>query len=354
MSAYQFPTAVSWGYPHLEVFALNNKVYPEWKYKNSTEDTDWLPTEQAFTSLGGEAAPYLLGVAASTRSKTAVDIFAVGSDRALYHKYHDTSLVWGPSSTGWEPQDGGLQSAPTVSTWASDRLDVWVIGDDYGLWQKWWDVDGWHDYAGFDPPYTWTKDAPTVISWGVNRYDIFLVNSTDQALYHKYWDGTGWFPAGWEFRGGYCTSRPVAVTREQGIIDIFVRGGDAGLWHLSYDPYSSDQGWSNWTSISGGTQIQSEPEAVSWGNNNLEIFAWGADNTMLHKRYDASAKTWTPSIGLDVLGANLTGPPKATSDREEGVHAFAYLDGGELGHKSWDKDASAWEPVEGFELMGVI
>ncbi|KAJ9614397.1 hypothetical protein H2200_002533 [Cladophialophora chaetospira] len=358
MTAYQFPTAVSWGYPHLEVFALREKVYPEWKYKSSTDSAgdSWLPAAQAFTSLGGETAPYQLGIAASARSSTNIDIFVVGTDRALYHKYHETDMEWGPGSVTWEPQSGGLISAPTVSTWAADRLDIWVIGDDYRIYQKYWDETGWNGWYGFDPDYTWTKDAPTVISWGVNRYDIFLVNATDQALYHKFWDGTGWFPAddGWEYLGGYCTSRPVAVSRQQGIIDVFARGGDGGLWHLAFNQYSSDQTWSNWTSLSGGAQIQSEPEAVSWGTNNLEVFAWGGDNTLLHKRYDASANSWTPSVGFEVLGANLTGPPKAISDREEGVHALAYLEGGQLGHKSWDKDAGTWDPAEGLEYIGVL
>lgn len=93
---------------------------------------------------------------------------------------------------------------------------------------------------------------------------------------------------------------------------------------------------------------------MSWGTNNIEIFAWGADGTLLHKRYDDSAKTWTPQVGFDVIGANLTGPPKAVSDRSQGVHVFAYLVGGQLGHKSWDSDAGAWVPADGFELMGVV
>jgi len=182
LSSYAFPTAVSWGYPHLEVFALNSNVYPEWKYRNSTvRSEDWQPTSQSFTSLGGQTAPYQLGMAAVARGNTNVDIFVVGTDQELYTKYHGTDMVWGPSAVDWMSLFGILLSPPTSASWAADRLDIFVINTAYGLSQTWWDEQGWHDWYGFNSQFTWKTYAPTVISWAGNRYDVFLVGSEDQA-----------------------------------------------------------------------------------------------------------------------------------------------------------------------------
>src|SRR5450755_1874277 len=94
--------------------------------------------------------------------------------------------------------------------------------------------------------------CPTAVSWGLDRIDLFLVDPVDQSLHHIYWGGSSWQPpSSSESLGGYCTSQPIAVSWASGRIDIFVRGGDAGLWHLSYS-----DGWSSWTSISGNTPIQ--------------------------------------------------------------------------------------------------
>jgi hypothetical protein len=49
------------------------------------------------------------------------------------------------------------------------------------------------------------------------------------ALYHKSYTGSTW--SGWENLGGKLTSSPAAATAPgSSRIDVFVRGGDNGLW----------------------------------------------------------------------------------------------------------------------------
>ena len=354
MSAYHYPTAVSWGHPHLEVFTLGDDVYPQWKYRDSSSSEGWNPGAQSFASLGGQTDSYQPSVAAIARAEAVVDIFPVSYGTQLFHKYHTSTSDWVPNLTTWEHGAGRWVYPPTVAACGADRMDIFIIGFEDRLYQLSKDLEGWSSWGRFEPNNTWTRDAPTVVSWGGNRYDIFLVNATDQALYHLVWDDLGRWPSEWKKIGGYLTSRPVAVSRREGRLDIFARGGDAGLWHISFNQYASGSIWSNWTSISGDTKVQSEPEAVSWNPENIEVFAWGEDNTLLHKRYDDNDKIWAPDVGFEVIGYDLAGPPKAVCDRSEGVHVFAYLDNGQLGHKSWDSDAKAWEPRQDFELLGSV
>ncbi len=365
LASYAFPTAVSWGYPHLEVFAINElSWYPEWKYRQSDTDPDysnWQPdiiAGQFFNSLGGEAESAEFGIAATARSGTDVDIFMRAADQSLQWKHHNTSMFWDPLATTWNSLSGLLFSPPTSISWAADRIDVFAINIAYGLSQIWWTAeDGWHEWVNFTSQFSWLTHAPTVVSCAPNRYDIFLVGADDQALYHRYYDGA-WQTDDFESLGGYCTSRPVAVSRQEDQIDVFVRGGDAGLWHMSL---SRDGQWSNWTSISGNTSVQGEPEVIADGSkiadgsNYLQVFAWGIDNKLLHKTYNAQTDMWEPEHGFETLAdEDLAGPPKAVYDGRD-IHVFAYLQSGDqLGHKTWDGAANMWTPAEGFELLGTV
>ena len=55
LSSYYYPTAVSWGYPHLELFAVGqnpNTVY--WKYRGlDSPGTTWKSTDGSLSWVGG-------------------------------------------------------------------------------------------------------------------------------------------------------------------------------------------------------------------------------------------------------------------------------------------------------------
>ena len=67
-----------------------------------------------------------------------LDVFAQGTDFAMWHKWWDGS-AWGPSVSDWESLGGILTSEPVAVAWAENRLDVFVRGTDSALWHKWWD-----------------------------------------------------------------------------------------------------------------------------------------------------------------------------------------------------------------------
>jgi hypothetical protein len=45
-----------------------------------------------------------------------LDIFVVGTDRALYHKYWSPGTGWGPSVTGYERLGGVIAAPPQLSS----------------------------------------------------------------------------------------------------------------------------------------------------------------------------------------------------------------------------------------------
>ena len=157
-----------------------------------------------------------------------------------------------------------------------------------------------------------------MISWTAGRFDVFVVNPATFEIHWKNFDGSLWNPGieEWANLKGYATSRPVSVSMMTERIDLFVRGGDAGLWHRAYP----DSEWSDWVSISSTTTIQGEPDVISWGDGRMDVFTSRMDGSMLHRAY--SDGIWTPFEGFEVLGNDLAGPPKAVSDGVGSLHVY--------------------------------
>jgi hypothetical protein len=74
-----------------------------------------------------------------------LDIFVVGTDRALYHKWWDGS-AWGPSFDGFESLGGTCIAGPYVTSSGPDRLDVFITGSDNSLYQRSWNGSTWSDW----------------------------------------------------------------------------------------------------------------------------------------------------------------------------------------------------------------
>ena len=102
---------------------------------------------------------------------------------------------------------GSMKLGKWVTAWSQDRLDIFSIGTDGAMYHKWWDGSAWRpsvlDWERLGGVFT---SPPAVTAWGQNRLDIFGVGS-DGAMWHKAWNGSAWQPSGlnWERLGGAFT-----------------------------------------------------------------------------------------------------------------------------------------------------
>ena len=100
------------------------------------------------------------------------------------------------------------QSSSPVLAWGANRLDVFVLGSNRALYHKWWNGSAWGPSAtGYEAMGGVCTSAPQGVAWGPNRLDVF-VTGTDSALYHKWWNGSAWGPSltGYEAMGGVVSS----------------------------------------------------------------------------------------------------------------------------------------------------
>ncbi len=120
---------------------------------------------------------------------------------------------------------GVLKSPPEVVSWSANQLDIFAVGTDSALWHRWWNGSAW---GGWESLGGVLESPPKAVSWSANRLDIFVVG-TDSALWHRWWNGSAW--GGWESLGGVLKSPPDAVAWAANRLDVFVVGTDSALWH---------------------------------------------------------------------------------------------------------------------------
>jgi spore germination protein YaaH len=211
-----------------------------------------------------------------------------------------TSELWNElaakfgTTTTWYSLGGGLTSGADAASWGPNRLDAFVRGTDNAIYHRWWDGTAWQPWESLGGVAT---SDPTAVAWGNGRLDFF-VRGTDKALYHRSWSGA-W--SAWESLGGVFTSGPDVSSWGPGRLDVFGRGTDMALYHRAW----TGAGWDPYERV-GGT-FTSDPSAVSWGSGHLDVFGRGSDGKLYHRAWTGAWSGW------ELLGGGLYSSPDAAS-----------------------------------------
>ena len=93
----------------------------------------------------------------------------------------------------------------------------------------------------------------------------------------------GW--SAWRRLGGMLAGAPAAAVASDGLITVFVRGVEGGVWmtQQGHHPVSSSaDAWTSWSKLPGDDVHAAAPEAVTDGKGLLHLFSRAADGAMLH------------------------------------------------------------------------
>ncbi|WP_433167285.1 hypothetical protein [Kribbella sp. CA-247076] len=255
-----------------------------------------VPAEPA----GANPAPQALPAAqAAPAAETVgrIDLFARGTDNALWHRWWDLGKPW----TCWQSLRGDLASAPGAASHDNHVVHLNALGPDgrikdrsfsnvgmlNGGWSLWDDL-GTQTFAS----------APAVASWGTGHLEVFALDH-DQKVQHTWFrfGGGGW--SGWygftgeqRFQGS-----PAAAAYAPGKLHLYARGLDNRLYQRWLTGRVPGE-WSDWVAM-GDKQFTSSPGAVSWGPKHLEVFALGQDSKVWHNWYRFDAGAWSGWYALD-------------------------------------------------------
>jgi hypothetical protein len=185
------PAVASWGPNRLDVFGLGTD-------NNAMHHIAWDGGSWGWDSLGGG---FTSPPAVASWGPNRLDVFGRGTDNSMYHGWWD-----GGSWQLWENLTFRFTGPPAVASSGPNRLDVFGIGmDDNQMYHAAWDSGSWAKFdilQGWQPLGGKFTSPPMAVSWGPNRLDIFGLG-VDSGMYHKAWDGA-WHPSpfDWEGRGG--------------------------------------------------------------------------------------------------------------------------------------------------------
>ena len=217
---------------------------------------------------------------ASTGTVGRLEVFARGSDHALWHNWQTApNNGW----SGWASMGGWIDRL-AVGRNADGRLEVFARGSDRALWHIWQVApnDGWSSWASLG-------GAIDLLDVGQNadgRLEVFARGS-DRALWHIWQTApdNGW--SGWASMGGWIDLLTIGRNAD-GRLEVFARGSDGAVWHNWQ--VAPNNGWSGWASMGGWI------DQMGVGQNadgRLEVFARGSDGAVWHNWQVAPNNGWS-------------------------------------------------------------
>ena len=320
----------------LAVFAKMPNENVAYKSKLSA---DWTPWQDLSGPIKYAPAPI-------SKDDATMDLFIIGTDNRLYHKWWDR---WQSSNatqgwSGWNNFGGSFAASPTVITKDNGQsMDLFALGLDNHLYQKWWirsnannASGGWSQWVDLGGGFLTT---PAVVGRNNGTNLDFFAVGTNNHLYSKWWSSSSGSSVWYDWGGNY-TSAPALISKDGSSLDLFIVGSDNVLYTKWYTPST---GWSGWNNLGGA--FTSTPAVIATGTQSYDIFVKGTDNHLYHGWW-SQANGWS---GWGDLGGNLTSPPTAIRKDNQSIDVFAQGANNSLIRRSYNTSSgwSNWEVVSG-------
>ena len=95
--------------------------------------TGWSPEWENLGSLSSSGVQFNSNIAAAS-TDGRIELFALGPDNAMYHKWFHPSSGWSPA---WENLGGKFKFGPGASSSTKGRIEVFGVGTDNSFWHTW-------------------------------------------------------------------------------------------------------------------------------------------------------------------------------------------------------------------------
>lgn len=267
------PSAIAISETELQVFALgpqNETLY--WKYSNNRWDVFEILRPPLFDRITYVTSAPVPGMTSKPETLT------------LFGKGPQDSLVSAncPGLSGcdqlWTDLGGVILHAPAVTSFTTNRLDVFVINT--GTSVSWKTITGGVD-GEWKALTTQGRLVTKVAAVSRNFGSIDLVGiGTNNRLYHRsYTHSNGQWTNWVKVDDRILSSAPAAITGHPWRIDVFVRGVDNDCLQITW----RDGVWSGYSSLGG--VLSAAPSATVRNGNRIDVFARGSNGKLYQKSY---------------------------------------------------------------------
>ena len=162
---------------------------------------------------------------------SGVKAFVVGRDHSVY---------WRPVTGGAFARLGGaVKFGPSAVSWGGSRLDVFAIGTNGALYHRSAARPGaWTSWESLGGTLT---SSPSAVSFSAGTLSVYA-RGADNALWIKRWTGAAWTP--WASLGGALSSAPgAAVDPDSGAGQVGVRGSDGKIFTTAVQADGTSAGY---------------------------------------------------------------------------------------------------------------
>jgi hypothetical protein len=227
------------------------------------------PSLDFLNPLGGNWSPNRRPVVAKN-ADGRLEVFMIGLDGALLHKWQTSSTDSTKWSNDWEPLEigslgtGPFLSDPVVSLNARNGLELFVISKEGSLHNTWQDTV-----------------APDRSTWDLHGNTLIA-------------------SAGW-----LSNVRPAVAQNTDGRIELFIVDNGGILWHRWQTSKGDSSQWSNWDQqIFGGRKFptNARPVVAKNADGRLEVFIVGSDDRIYHNWQILSGGNlqWNSASGIQL------------------------------------------------------
>ncbi len=323
-------TVVNWPDQHVELFARTPAGDEEHVWTTGSNDT-WSGPE--LLDKGAEC-----GSAASFWGDpwTYPELFSPLANGSTGHLWWTAGKNWNT----YQPYGGSKLSHLATLVWLDGRTEVFALGSDHAIWHDSWDTaatswSGWQSLGGD------FATGPGTILWGNGTGELFAVDAAGD-VWHS-WSGSGSsYPNGWyawtKFGSGMA-SRPAPVRWPDGHAEVFVRGIDGQLYHSNFD---AKTGWPAFTAVSAGSHVIGDPSAImddgKGGGTGPEVFARDESGQVVHLWWGGSSYGSFAPLGTLVSASDPFG-----WIRGDGAAEVFAIDGSGSLARNYRDPAKSWQ-----------
>ncbi len=215
----------------VETFVVDNSgaVWHAWMY---VPGGGWTPFYSVGPPVAGTVGA-VGNVAMATNNDGRLEIFARGTDGAIWHTWQGTpSGGWGQWYSLGKPGGGGFVSDVTAGRNGDGRLEIAAVDGSGGVWHAWQTSPSGGWTSAFYP----LSSRPVTGTPGINtnqdgRLEIFATAADDRSIIHI-WQGVpsgGW--GNWYSVGGAAGSDPSVSRNADGRLEVFANDLTGHLIH---------------------------------------------------------------------------------------------------------------------------
>jgi hypothetical protein len=221
------------------------------------------------------------GPAAVSWDGRRVDLFVLGTDRAVWHTSTVVDAQGQPTTfAAWQSLGGVLNTAPAVGSVAPGQLLVTARGPDNALWTRVWNGSAWSSWGTLGGR---SLAAPAVDVVDAGSYRALVVG-TDGAVWQRLVGANGVPLGSWSSTGVRSSFAPAASA---------TAGWARSIRAVAYSNGAGvRQIWGNGTVVDIGGAVTSAVALVESGTTTTTTFARGTDNALWVNVATTAGSSW--------------------------------------------------------------